>query len=263
MDGERFEIRRRAGQNQLCFEEKGQRPQDTSIHTHLFRYEVAPTFKDRLIERWLSGLTVRNEKIVCVSKGIEADSRALTETQGSHIRGLQEKSVCYTAKCRAFLLSSDFEGLVNVIIESFACGIPVVSTDCMSGPRATILLQRRWSEVSPTISFTWNMFEKSRSEFRIFRLSRHRMRGCSFWKAAGNDEISKAGFNSRCREHHSFDERNEKQALEKDTDGSFRSCFGCILWLNLAKADFAMQGIRRDRKMHSSLQKLRKSDAAL
>jgi len=49
--------------------------------------------------------------------------------------GFLENPYACMARAAVFALSSDFEGLPTVLIESLAVGTPVVSTDCESGPR--------------------------------------------------------------------------------------------------------------------------------
>jgi glycosyltransferase involved in cell wall biosynthesis len=62
-----------------------------------------------------------------------ADNLAITEKVS--FVGFQKNPYKFISKADIFVLSSRYEGLPMVILEAMACGRPVVSTDCKSGPR--------------------------------------------------------------------------------------------------------------------------------
>lgn len=61
-------------------------------------------------------------------------SRKLTVNEYIRFIGFKDNPFTWISKSDLFILSSDFEGFPMVILEAMACGTPVISTDCPSGP---------------------------------------------------------------------------------------------------------------------------------
>jgi len=62
--------------------------------------------------------------------------------------GFVANPFAYMARTAVFVLSSAWEGLPSVLIEALACGCPVISTDCPSGP-AEILENGKYGPLVP------------------------------------------------------------------------------------------------------------------
>ena len=62
--------------------------------------------------------------------------------------GFTENPFSYMARADVFVLSSIWEGFANVLAEALACSLPVVSTNCRSGP-AEILDNGRYGSLVP------------------------------------------------------------------------------------------------------------------
>jgi len=77
---------------------------------------------------------------------IESFIRSLNLTNYVTLLGFVEIPSAYIYKCDVLCLSSISEGFGNVIVEALAVGVPVVSTNCPSGP-SEILKGGLWGEL--------------------------------------------------------------------------------------------------------------------
>ena len=77
---------------------------------------------------------------------LEALVRELSLEKDVSLPGFVDNPYKYMKRAAVFVLSSRWEGFGNVLVEAMACGTPVVSTDCPSGPRE-ILDGGRWGRL--------------------------------------------------------------------------------------------------------------------
>ena len=66
---------------------------------------------------------------------LEKSAEELGITKQVQFFGWQDNPYIYIVSADVFVLSSRFEGFGIVLVEALALGIPIVSTDCPSGPR--------------------------------------------------------------------------------------------------------------------------------
>lgn len=66
------------------------------------------------------------------------DRDKLSSRYDVYFLGFKENPYKYITKAKLFLLTSLWEGFPMVVIESLACGVPIVSSDCKSGPREAL-----------------------------------------------------------------------------------------------------------------------------
>ncbi len=80
--------------------------------------------------------------------GLEGLADELGIQEDVALPGWVHGPAAYMARAAAFVLSSRYEGLPTVLIEALYAGVPVVATDCPSGPRE-ILKDGRWGHLVP------------------------------------------------------------------------------------------------------------------
>ncbi|MGP1372624.1 MAG: glycosyltransferase, partial [Almyronema sp.] len=85
-------------------------------------------------------------------ESLEALAAELGVAESVALLGYMDNPYAYMSRASLFTLSSAWEGLPTVLIEAMALGVPVVSTDCKSGPQE-ILAQGQYGALAPVGDF--------------------------------------------------------------------------------------------------------------
>jgi glycosyltransferase involved in cell wall biosynthesis len=105
---------------------------------HAFR-RILPTYQEAQLV--ILGEGALMDALVQLAKDLGIGDRV-------HFTGFVDDPFVAMKAADLFVLSSRSEGLPGVLIQAMACGTPVVSTDCPTGPRE-ILENGRWGRLVP------------------------------------------------------------------------------------------------------------------
>jgi glycosyltransferase involved in cell wall biosynthesis len=106
-----------------------------------------------LIQAFADVRQTRPARLLILGEGPERRSletliRNLNLEEDVSLLGFVENPYAYMSRASLFILSSRWEGLPSVLIEALYCGVPVISTDCPSGPRE-ILADGKYGRLVP------------------------------------------------------------------------------------------------------------------
>jgi glycosyltransferase involved in cell wall biosynthesis len=86
------------------------------------------------------------------------DRDKLSEDFDVYFLGFQKNPFKFIARSKLFVFPSLWEGFGNVLVEAMACGVPVVSSDCRSGPREIL---------APNTDFNYQTQEPEFAEYGV------------------------------------------------------------------------------------------------
>ena len=108
---------------------------------------------DVLIKAFAEVRRTRAARLLILGEGVdrpqlEALIKELSLQNDVRLPGFVLNPYAYMARASLFVLSSNWEGLPTVLVEALFCGVPVIATDCHSGPRE-ILGNGRFGRLVP------------------------------------------------------------------------------------------------------------------
>jgi len=95
------------------------------------------------LKLFILGIGDLKEELVNYSKNLnlktfDYEKGEVSEDYDVYFLGFQKNPYKYLARSKLFLFPSLWEGLPNAVIDALSCEVPVISSDCLSGPREVL-----------------------------------------------------------------------------------------------------------------------------
>ncbi len=120
---------------------------DFSYFTFINIGRLHPQKNQKLLIEAFYRMNDEDSRLIIIGEGelrdeLEKFIEELELQERVFLLGRDQNPFKYLSRSDAFVLSSDYEGFPNVILEALACNLPVISTDCKSGPREILSMQK-------------------------------------------------------------------------------------------------------------------------
>ncbi len=93
---------------------------------------------------WIIGEGYLKEELKAIISKYSLQDRVL-------LLGYQKNPYKFLDKADCFVLSSNYEGFPNALMEALACALPTISTDCTSGPREILAPKSNYMEKTKSV----------------------------------------------------------------------------------------------------------------